>query len=235
MKKCDTMRCLHIEGGMDRSRVLFSKYFELKFVTAPTKPKAKHEVAFNDALQDGMILCCLTLSIWSKAIWASTHVVRIYKSENSFSSTTSPCVSGTRGRVSIVGTTIFCCVFPILQMMPSFYACGICSICVCCMWIGLACASKPARMDVFVLFFFSFFFPIHTNVFLFNFTTLSITCIFCFQSSVDGYCCVLSRFSFLVFLFFSYSHVKQYFWLIIFSFSLRSPSSLVSSYYLQGG
>lgn len=48
----------------------------------------------------------LTFLIWSNATFASTQLVRMYKSEKIFSLTASPCVSGTRGNVSIVGTTI---------------------------------------------------------------------------------------------------------------------------------
>lgn len=47
----------------------------------------------------------LTFSIWSSAIDASTQLVRVYKSEYSFSSTTPPSpplTSGTRGSVSII-------------------------------------------------------------------------------------------------------------------------------------
>lgn len=49
----------------------------------------------------------LTFLIWSNATLASTQLVRMYKSENIFSFTVSPWVSGTLGNVSIVGATIF--------------------------------------------------------------------------------------------------------------------------------
>jgi hypothetical protein len=53
----------------------------------------------------------LTFSIWSKAIEASNQLVLMYRSEKIFSSTVSPWLSGTRGKLSIFGTTIFFSLF----------------------------------------------------------------------------------------------------------------------------
>lgn len=69
-------------------------------------------------------LCCFivfTFSICSSAMFASTQLVLMYKSENIFSSTTSPCASGTRGNLSIVGTIIILHYVCLKQtFLPSF-------------------------------------------------------------------------------------------------------------------